>query len=157
MAILVFSLGTLPLLTLPLSTVGWLTVKPGSSATSLNQALRFRGFCCSGSLTLIKKERKPKINVNIFVFSGPWHQRLPETCSLFAQTPLLIDLWIKECQILMIFYYFSWKLWRSPSQDLALDTNKNHFGGRSFQICLNKYKHCWVLIFLCPNILLSCW
>ena len=104
-----------------------------------------------------KKERKQQKNVNIFGFSGPWHPRLPETCSLFAQSPLLIDLWIKECQILMIFYYFSWKWRRSPSQDLALDTNKNHFGGRSLQICLNKYKHCWVLIFLWPNILLSCW
>ena len=27
-------------------------------------------------------------------------------------------------------------------------TNKNHFGGRSLQICLNKYQHCWDLIFL---------
>ena len=38
----------------------------------INQALRLLGFCCSGSVTLVKKkgESKQKI-VNISGFSGP--------------------------------------------------------------------------------------
>ena len=38
-------------------------------ASLVYQALRFRGFCCSGSVTLIKKGESKK-NVNIFGFSG---------------------------------------------------------------------------------------
>ena len=37
--------------------------------------------------------------------------RGPGIYSRFVQSPLVIDLWMKECQILMIFSYFSWK-WR---------------------------------------------
>ena len=35
---------------------------------SLNQALRFCGFCCSVSVTLIKKGERNKKIVNIFIF-----------------------------------------------------------------------------------------
>ena len=71
--------------------------------------------------------------VFFFGFSGVWHPRLPEFFSLFAQIPLLIDLWIKECKILMKFYYFSWKWRRSPYQYLALNTNKTILEGVLFK------------------------
>ena len=52
---------------------------------------RFCGFCCSGSVTRIKRGGSKK-NVNILGFSGPWRPKLPETFFfLFAQSPLLID------------------------------------------------------------------
>ena len=63
------------------------------------------------------------------------------------QSPLLIDLWMEECQILMIFSYFSWKWKLIPAQDKAQNSNKKNFGGRSLHVCLKKYIHCWNLIF----------
>ena len=103
------------------------------------------------------KDRRPQFFLNIFGLAWPWDPRGPGTYSKFVQSPLMIDLWMEECQILMIFSYFSWK-WRwSPSQDLAQNTNKNNFWGRSLHVSLKKYKHCWDLIFLWTNMFLSCW
>ena len=63
------------------------------------------------------KDRRPNIFLNIFGLAWPWDPRGPETYSKFVQNPLIIDLWMEECQILMIFSYFSWKWRRSLAQD----------------------------------------
>ena len=59
------------------------------------------------------KRRKAIMFLNIF----GWDPRGPGTYSKFVQSPLMIVLWMEECQILVIFSYFSWK-WRwIPAQD----------------------------------------
>ena len=63
------------------------------------------------------KDKKPNFFFYIFGLAWPWDPRGPGTYSKFVESPLMIDLWMEECQILMIFSYFSWK-WRwSPAQD----------------------------------------
>ena len=63
------------------------------------------------------KDWRPNTFLNIFGLAWPWDPRGPGTYSRFVQSPLMIDLWMEECQIWMIFSYFLWK-WRwSPSQD----------------------------------------
>ena len=89
-----------------------------------------------------KKGRKLKKNVKFFVF-------FQETCFLFVQSPLRI----KKCQILMIFYYFSWKWRRSPSPDLANKTFWRVFSSNMSE----QIQTLLGLNFLWPNILLSCW
>ena len=55
--------------------------------------------------------------LNIFNLAWPSDPRGPGTYLRFVQSPLMIDLWMEECPILMIFSSFWWK-WRwSPSQD----------------------------------------
>ena len=85
--------------------------------------------------------------MNIFGLAGPWDPSVLDTNSKFVESPLLIDWWMEECKILMIFSYFLWK-WRwIPAQDKAQNTNKNNFGGPSLHVSLNKYKPCWDLFF----------
>ena len=93
------------------------------------------------------KDRKPNIFLNIFGSAWPWDPRGPGTYSKFLQSPLMIDLWMEECQILMIFPYFSWKCRRSSAQDYALNTHTSCFVGCSPHVCLKKYKDSWVIIF----------
>ena len=62
------------------------------------------------------KDWRPSTFLNIFGLAWPWDPRGPGTYSRFVQSPLMIDLWMEECPILMIFSYF-WRKWRwSPSQ-----------------------------------------
>ena len=89
--------------------------------------------------------------MNIFGLPWPWDLRGPGTYSKLVQSPLLIDLMIDECQILMIFSFFSWKCRRSSAWDLALRTNTRYFGGRSLHVCLKKFKHTWDVIYFMPK------
>ena len=69
------------------------------------------------------------------------------TYSKFVKSPLMIDLWMEDCQIFIIFPYFSWKCRRGPAQDYALNTKKkNYVGGCSLHECLKKYKQSWDII-----------
>ena len=77
----------------------------------------------------------------IFGLAGPRDPSVPDTNSKLVESPLLTDLWVEECKILMIFLYLSLK-W-SPAQDYALNTKKNYFVGCSLHVSFNKYKHCW--------------
>ena len=55
--------------------------------------------------------------VNIFCLAGPWDLSVPVTYQKLFESPLLIDLEVEQCQILIIFSYFSWKCRWSPAQD----------------------------------------
>ena len=63
------------------------------------------------------KRLNAKHFLNIFGLAWPWDPRGPWTYYKFVQSSLMIDLWMEECPILMIFSYFSWKWWWSPAQD----------------------------------------
>ena len=64
-----------------------------------------------------KRLKAKHLKKKTFGLAWPWDRRGPGTYPRFVQSPLMIDLWMEECPILMIFSYFLWK-WRwSPSQD----------------------------------------
>ena len=50
------------------------------------------------------KDRRPNFFLYIFGLAWPWDPRGPGTYFKFVQNPLMIDLWMEECQFLMIFY-----------------------------------------------------
>ena len=70
----------------------------GIGQTSLNQTLR---ICIQVQFSQRYgqiKDRRPKFFLNIFGLAWPWDPRGPGTYSKFVQNPLMIDLWIEECQ-----------------------------------------------------------
>ena len=56
------------------------------------------------ALRLCLRRQKAKLNWEFFGLAGPGDPRLPGTYSKLVQSPLLIDLWMEDCQILIIFY-----------------------------------------------------
>ena len=122
-------------------------------------------FCRSTSQHLItnpvqsalpsNKRQRAKHFLNIFGSAWPWDLRGPGPYSNFLQSPLMIDLWMEEGQILMIFPYFSWKCRRSSTQEYALNTHTSCFLGCSPHVCLKKYMDSLDVIFLLPKIALS--
>ena len=93
------------------------------------------------------KRQRAKIFINILGSAWPWDPRGPGPYSNFLQCPLMIDLWMEEGQILMIFPYFSWKCRRSSTQEYALNTHTSCFVGCSPHVCLKKYMDSWDVIF----------
>ena len=93
------------------------------------------------------KGQKGKHFFKIFGSARPWDQRGQGTYSKFLQSPLIIHLWMEECQILMIFPYFSEKCRRSSAQDYAINANTSCFVGCFSHVCLKKYKDSCDIIF----------
>ena len=85
--------------------------------------------------------------MNIFGLPGSPYPGLSGTYPKSIHSQLLIDLWMEDFQIWMIFSFFSWKCWESPDQDWALIKYTNWFGRCCFHVCLNKYKDDWNFCF----------
>ena len=78
------------------------------------------------------KRQKGKKLWNMFGLAWPWDPRGPGIYSKFVLSPLMIDLWMEVCHILMICPYFSWKSRRSSAKDFGLNTNTRYFGSALF-------------------------
>ena len=64
----------------------------------------------------VKSNKRLKAK-HLFEFFLAWNDTKTQTYSRFVQSSLMIDLWMEECPILMIFSYFSCKWRLSPAQD----------------------------------------
>ena len=94
---------------------------------TLKQKLWLNQLCISNSEYLVRdpvqaalpsnKKQNAKFFLNTFGSALPWDPRGPGSYSKFLQSPLMIDLWMEEYQILMKFTYFTWKGSRRLAQD----------------------------------------
>ena len=106
----------------------------------LTQAYTLRGFCCSGSVTLLKKgESKQKLWI-FLGFQDRDTQNFHKLVLYFPKVHSWLTYGLKSGRFCWYFTTFH------ENEERVL-----------LKICLNKLKHCWVKKFVWPKILLSCW